>query len=100
MVTLQSLNITTPPAVDVPQHEKELDLGKPFITTVPDGETDQTRPSVERYFTTGTGAGLFSSGVQEERVADESEKAERPGVERFETAQENLSTLAAANEKA
>jgi hypothetical protein len=99
MVTLQSMNITTPPAVDAPQHEKEMGFGEPFITAAHVEEIGRARPSVERYFTAGPGAGLFSSGVKEEKHVEESEKAERPGVERFETAREDLSTPAAANVK-
>ena len=46
----------------------------------------EERPGVERFFTAGAGAGLFSDGVVEEKV----EKVERPGVERFETANDGL----------
>jgi hypothetical protein len=136
MVTLESLNITTPPAVDEPQY-KELVANEPAVadesvvthepvvvdepvvadepavadapaaTDAQDEQTDQTRPGVERFYTTASGAGLFSSGAglfssgtkEEEKVADEPAKAERPGVERFETALEDLSTLSAAKEK-
>ena len=101
MVTLDSLNITTPPAVDVSEKEKELVIDEPAATTdMQDEQIDQTRPGVERFYTTGTGAGLFSSGTKEEETtADEPVKAERPGVERFETALEDLSTLATTKEK-
>jgi hypothetical protein len=47
----------------------------------------EDRPVAERFYTAGpgTGAGLFSSEVKPD---------ERPGVERFETAQEDLNLLA------
>jgi hypothetical protein len=47
----------------------------------------EDRPVAERFYTAGpgTGAGLFSSGTKPD---------ERPGVERFETAQEDLNLLA------
>jgi hypothetical protein len=86
MITLDSVGITTPPAVDVQQSEKEL--GHMNTMVEPANETAVTpgaeRPEVERFYTSGTGAGLFNDGVP----------AERPGVERFETAREDLSTLA------
>jgi hypothetical protein len=42
----------------------------------------------------GSGAGLFSSGVPPEAM-DSQRVVERPGVERFETAREDLSAIAA-----
>lgn len=99
--TLESVNITTPAAVEVPQHEKELGAkGGGVVSgigTVNEQVLAEERPGVERYFTAGPGAGLFSSGVgvQEEKTAD-GEKGARPPVERFETAMEDLSTLAGA----
>lgn len=102
MVTLDSVNITTPPAVDVPQSEKELGSMPTVTATTQDLETTepaQERPTVERFYTAGAGAGLFSSGAPPEKV-EAAEKVERPPVERFETAQEDLSTLAASNGKA
>lgn len=90
--TLQSMNITTPPAVDAPQHEKDLSTAVSTNGTVNEQVLNE-RPGVERYFTAGPGAGLFSSGVQDD-TAPGLEKVERPPVERFETAQEDLSTLA------
>ncbi|KAH7069581.1 hypothetical protein BKA63DRAFT_476388 [Paraphoma chrysanthemicola] len=99
MVTLQSVGISTPPAVDVAQAEKEL--GAPSVTTqdatpaaVPSVE-EKDRPVVERFYTAAPGAGLFSSGAQPDEV-EGAEKVSRPPVERFETAQEDLSTLANA----
>lgn len=103
MVTLQSLGIRTPPAIDDAQAGKEL-AAFPLATGAPveaDGERSQ-RPGVERFYTAapgvGAGAGLFSSGVPPEAVAG-AEKIERPGVERFETAQKDLSLLAAGSRK-
>ncbi|KAJ4376389.1 hypothetical protein N0V83_001672 [Neocucurbitaria cava] len=102
--TLESVNIMTPAAVDVPQHEKELGAGvageAAVIGTgsVNEQVLAEERPGVERYFTAGPGVGLFSSGdgVQEEKAAVDGEKGARPPVERFETAMEDLSTLADA----
>ncbi|CAO2658329.1 Nn.00g060520.m01.CDS01 [Neocucurbitaria sp. VM-36] len=95
-LTLESVNITTPSAVDVPRYEKELG-GPGSGTETVNEQVLEERPGVERYFTAGPGAGLFSSGVQEE-VAHV-EKEGRPPVERFETAQEDLTMLASANAK-
>jgi hypothetical protein len=111
MLTLDSVGITTPPAVDVPQSEKELGAIDPVLNAAKDEDVVNVpalaeRPAAERFFTAGTGAGLFSpgtgaglfsDGVQAEK--EETEKVERPPVERFETAHEDLSTLAAANGK-
>ncbi|KAH7397174.1 hypothetical protein BKA66DRAFT_521683 [Pyrenochaeta sp. MPI-SDFR-AT-0127] len=98
-LTLQSVNISTPPAMDEPQLDKQLGVGiGPVTEAVDDDGIEKERPGVERYFTATPGAGLFSSGVEENKVGD-AEKAERPHVERFETAQEDLSTLAAATGK-
>jgi hypothetical protein len=86
MITLDSVGITTPPAVDVPQSEKELGHMNGMVE--PSAETVETpaaeRPEMERFYTSGTGAGLFNDGVP----------AERPGVERFVTANEDLNMLA------
>jgi hypothetical protein len=88
MMTLDSVGITTPPAVDVAFADKELGAA----------DVEKTeRPVVERFFTAGPGAGLFSSGVKPDEV--EGAEKVRPGVERFETAQEDLSMLAKAEEK-
>lgn len=90
--TLQSVNITTPPAVDIPHHEKELVASEVTSQSVNEQILNE-RPGVERYFTAGPGAVLSSSDVQE-NAGTGVEKIERPPVERFETAQEDLSTLA------
>jgi hypothetical protein len=98
-LTLASVNISTLPAVDDAQTE-EKQLGS--MGTVADSVNEQVlkeeRPGVERYFTAGAGAGLFSSGAPEEKVEDE-ERVERPVVERFETAQDGLNTVAAGSQK-
>jgi hypothetical protein len=96
MMTLDSVRMATPPAVDVSHAEKELGA----TSSATDVEETE-RPTVERFYTAGAGAGagLFSSGVQPEEVEGK-EKAARPPVERFETAQEDLNMLAKAGEKA
>ncbi|KAI4680860.1 hypothetical protein J4E81_010044 [Alternaria sp. BMP 2799] len=91
-LTLASVNITTPPAVDGDEGGKQLGS---MVTggqseSVNEQVLKEERPGVERFFTAGAGAGLFSDGVVEE-------KAERPGVERFETANDGLGMGAAAN---
>jgi hypothetical protein len=98
-LTLASVNITTPPAVDDAQNEeKQLGSMGAVTETVNEQILKEERPHVERYFTAGQGAGLFSSGIPEAKVG-EGETAERPGVERFETAQDGLETLAAGSGK-
>jgi hypothetical protein len=94
-LTLASVNITTPPAGEDAE-EKQLGSMEPGTESVNEQVLKEDRPGVERYFTAGNGAGLFSSGVPEEKVEDV-EKVERPPVERFETAHDDLSTLAATN---
>lgn len=97
MVTLDSVNITTPPAVDVSQSEKELG-SIPAVTEATKGLETAERPTAERFYTAGAGAGLFSSGAPPEKV-EAVEKMERPPVERFETAREDLSMLARSDGK-
>jgi hypothetical protein len=91
-LTLASVNITTPPAVD-DQNEKQLGSMMPVTESVNEQILREQNSSSEQYFTSMPGAGLFSSGVQDEKIGD-AEKVERPPVERFETAQEDLHTLA------
>lgn len=91
-LTLQSMNITTPPAVDVPEREKELGTVGSSGETVNDQILNE-RLGEERYFTAAPGAGLFSSAVRDD-VHTGSENVKRPHVERFETAREDLSMLA------
>lgn len=89
MLTLQSLNVATPPAVEVSLQDKQsVAPAKPL-----DEEnigTDDPSPRVERHHKAGTGAGLFSDGVEADPTKH-AEKSERPPVERFETAYEDLS---------
>lgn len=97
-LTLQSVDIRTPAVVDEAHAEKQIDADLAKATEKlekedPEVEKEKDRPGMERFFTAAPGAGLFSSGVEEEKVGD-AEKVERPPVERFETAQEDLSTLA------
>lgn len=96
MLTLQSFGVRTPDAVE---GGKETELG----SVAPAGETpverlDGNRPPVERFYTAalgvGAGAGLFSSGIVPDDAGEKNEvENERPGVERFETAKEDLRTM-------
>lgn len=110
-VTLQSVQIMTPPAVEENKqlfddtvltpaavHESKQ-LGDALAT--PHIAADPILPSNKQYFD-APGAGLFSGQWVPATPATEAETPalERPGVERFETAQENLSTLTNADNKA
>lgn len=127
-VTLQSVAIMTPPAVEdskqlgdrsmhpaVVDGSSELDdmvltpaavheskqLGDGLPT--PHIEADPILPTVGRHSTDAPGAGLFSGQwVPATPASEEAETPalERPGVERFETAYEDLSALTGANKKA
>lgn len=99
MLTLDSVGITTPPAVDVQQSEKEPGNIDPVIEPVKEAGAGQ--PATEHFYTAGpgTGAGLFSSGVKPDEV-EGAQKVERPPAERFETAQEDLNMLANGTGKA
>ncbi|KAH7381354.1 hypothetical protein DE146DRAFT_670368 [Phaeosphaeria sp. MPI-PUGE-AT-0046c] len=104
MLTLDSIGITTPPAVEPQEAEKEMSAIAPVIDAPEEKEHEKEekvpeRPAAERFYTAGMGAGLFSDGVQSQQV-ENLDRAERPPVERFETAQEDLSTLANGNGKA
>jgi hypothetical protein len=96
MLTLDSVGIMTPPAIDVSHSEKELGAIDPAVELSRD--VGEQRPTAEHFYTAAPGAGLFSSGVEPDEV-EGAEKVERPPVERFETAQEDLSLLAMRNEK-
>lgn len=138
-VTLQSVAIMTPPAVEetkqlgdstvmtpaavheskqlgdampTPQVELSRQLGESTVMTpaavhetkqlgdglpTPHIEADPILPSNGQYFTDMQGAGLFSGQWVPATPATEQE---RPGYERFETAQEDLATLASTDKKA
>lgn len=103
MVTLDSIGITTPPALEPQEAEKELGAIAPVIDTTKEKEVEKEepvpeRPAAERFYTAGMGAGLFSDGIPPQEV-DKEEKVERPHVERFETAQEDLSMITNGNGK-
>ena len=94
-LTLQSVNIATPPAVDVPQHEGELGVASSTVN----GQVLMDNPGLERSFAPTPGAGLVSKDAVEEDSVRSSENVQRPPVERFETAKEDLSMLSTSNEK-
>jgi len=96
MLTLDSVGIATPPAVDVPHSEKELSTIDPVVERSNESED---RPTAERFYTAAPGAGLFSSVVEPEEI-EGAQKVDRPPVERFQTAQEDLNLLAMGNGKA
>jgi hypothetical protein len=96
-LTLASVNIATPPAADE-QSEKQLGNMVPVSESVNEQIIREQGQGNEAYFTAAPGAAVFSSGVPEEKVGN-AEKVERPPVERFETAQEDLSTLASGGAK-
>ncbi|KAI8931495.1 hypothetical protein NX059_011161 [Plenodomus lindquistii] len=91
-VTLQSMEIATPPAVDIPQETKELGAAGSATESVNE-QILRERPGVERFVT----AGAFS--VLAEDASPIAGLNERPHVERFETAREDLSTIAAGEER-
>ncbi|KAF1925887.1 alpha/beta-hydrolase [Didymella exigua CBS 183.55] len=109
-VTLQSLQLVTPLAVK--EHKQLFDdivltpaavheskqLGVALAT--PHIAADPILPSNKQYFD-APGAGLFSGQWQPAIPATEAgtPTLERSGVERFETAQKDLSTLANADKK-
>lgn len=92
MVTLQSVGLMTPPAV-----EDSRQLGD--ATSLPYNDADRTHG---QFSTDAPGAGLFSGQWVPQTPATEEVEAstlERPGVERFETAREDLSAIGAAYSK-
>lgn len=97
-VTLASVNITTPPAVDSNEFDKQLGNPTSISETINDQVQKEQGKESKHSSSTGKGAGLFSDGV-EEPESDEEQKVERPPVERFETAKEDLSILAAGDAK-
>ncbi|KAF1829665.1 alpha/beta-hydrolase [Decorospora gaudefroyi] len=98
-LTLASLNITTPPAVEGAQSEKQIGSMMPATGSIAAAESvteqllNEGRPGVERFESAASGAGFLSS-VGEGTMSDDKGKVERPPVERFETAQEDLNMLA------
>ncbi|EUC27027.1 hypothetical protein COCCADRAFT_10254 [Bipolaris zeicola 26-R-13] len=97
-VTLASVNITTPSARDSNEFEKQLGNPASISETMNDQVQKEQAKGSKHSSSTGKGAGLFSDGVDEPE-SDEEKKVERPPVERFETAKEDLSTLAAGDAK-
>lgn len=91
-VTLQSMNIATPPAIDIAQGEKDLGI-QSLTTDAVNKQALQEQPDVESPIITK------ASSISMEVPAITDEKTERPPVERFETAKEDLSTLATTEEK-
>lgn len=105
MVTLDSVGMRTPDAVEGSGEEKQLGAISAAIGgsgEVENGGVEKEEVDEERLYTVapgmGSGAGLFSSGVQPEMM-DSQKVVERPGVERFETAREDLSAIAAGEKK-
>ena len=96
-LTLASVNITTPPAVDDPQIEMPTE--SMVHGSVNEQVLKEERPGIERYFTAAPTSGSVADGAEEEKEEEVVEKVERPPVERFETAQEDLTTLAASSSK-
>lgn len=123
-LTLASVTIPTPPAVDDLQIELHTES-----ETVNEQVLKEERPGVERYFTAGPALESVTEGVEKEKEEEEEEsyftvgpplepvaegvekekeeeevevgeKVERPHVDRFVTAQEDLTTLAAGGSKA
>lgn len=97
MVTLQSVNIMTPPAVE---ESKQLGEEEPVVTS--SSETHVAQPASGQFSTDAPGAGLFSGQwipATPAAVEVETPALERPGVERFETAYEDLSAITGAEKK-
>lgn len=96
-LTLESMNITTPPALEELQQEKGLGC---FSTAQTDEDRAvKERPVVERFFTAAPSAEL-SDDSQARNASGDIGRNQRPPVERFETAQEDLNTLNDTAEKA
>ncbi|RMZ68676.1 acetyl-hydrolase [Pyrenophora seminiperda CCB06] len=104
-VTLASVNIATPPATAEPQIEmlpESTEHG-----SVNEQVLKEERPGVERYFTAAPAPapapapvpGPMTDEIEKEKKGEAEKVEERPPVERFETAQEDLITLAAGGSK-
>ncbi|KAF1941679.1 alpha/beta-hydrolase [Clathrospora elynae] len=92
-LTLQSVGIRTPPAVETEEEKQLGSFGGRVGESVNEESLREERPGVERFY--AAGSGFFNGGVPEEvGEEDGKERVGRPGVERFETAAENLGTLA------
>lgn len=108
MLTLESVDVGTPPVSEPAELEKGLGANAAGgLAGENEKGSDAVRPNAigqestmsatkenetEALYTNGPGAGLFSSGIKPEEVGG-AEKVERPPVERFETALEDLNTL-------
>lgn len=110
--TLQSVAILTPPAVEDWERLDDADVMTPAAVheskqlgdalPTPHVEADPVLPTSGQYFTNASGAGLFSGQwVPTTPAAQQLETPalERPGVERFETAYEDLSALTSGDKK-
>jgi len=95
-VTLQSLVITTPPAVEPTQHEPEL-CAEGITYESADKHASKERPEVERFFTAVPDTETL--GNHDQGVDSHAETKNRPPVERFETAQEDVAMLVTGAEK-
>ena len=115
------MNITTPPAVEDSKQFGDALMtltvdGEPLMTpaavhetkqlgdalATPAVEADPMLPSSGHYFTNAPGAGLFSGQwVPSTPATEQAEPSahERPAVERFETAYEDLSIVKDADKK-
>jgi hypothetical protein len=69
------------------EKEKEVDMAV-------EAGAAQERPGVDRFFTAGPGELMAKNDATSTTEAAELQKAERPGMERYETALEDLSTIA------
>jgi hypothetical protein len=94
-MTLQSVSVRTPGVEEVGKEDVELGAAGEAAN---DTETKSERPVIERFVTAGFGELDGISGVVRREEGEDVDvnkgEMERPGVERFETAQEDLSTLA------
>ncbi|KAL5114505.1 hypothetical protein ACEQ8H_007595 [Pleosporales sp. CAS-2024a] len=98
MVTLNSVGITTPRAIDGPHSEKELGAIGSMDGEVRRHSLEERRIIMTEHFSPDApGAGLFSNGV--EAAQKECGSVERPQVERFVTAPEDVKGLIMGKEK-
>jgi hypothetical protein len=71
------------------EEEKEKEVGMGV-----EAGAAQERPGVDRFFTAGPGELMAKNDATPTTATEELQKAERPGMERYETALEDLSTIA------